>query len=234
MAKRREYLYHFVSKKAFDIDGLGPRIADQLMEQGLVQDAADLFALTDGDLVPLERFAEKSAANLLGAIRRSKRISLGRFVYALGIRHVGEETAADLAERWGSLGKLQRASKEELEQVRDVGSVVAKSIGDWFAQKENREFVERLQKAGVKIQSEKRQVASEKLRGQTFVLTGSLETMTRDEAKQKIRALGGEISESVSRKTAYVVAGNEPGSKLEKAKELKVRILIEKEFLAML
>ena len=234
MAKRREYLYHFVSKKAFDINGLGPRITDQLMEQGLVQDAADLFALTAGDLVPLERFAAKSAANLTGAIRRSKRISLARFIYALGIRHVGEETAADLAERWESLGKLQRASKEELEQVRDVGSVVAKSIGDWFAQKENKDFVERLQKAGVVIQNPKYKIQNRKLAGKTFVLTGTLGTMTREDAKEKIRALGGEISESVSRKTAYVVAGETPGSKLEKAKELRVRILTEKEFLAML
>ena len=234
MAKRRECLYHFVSKKAFDIGGLGPRIADQLMEQGLVQDAADLFELTDGDLVPLERFADKSAANLVEAIQRSKRIPLARFIYALGIRHVGEEIAADLAEHWESLGKLQRASKEELEQVRDVGSVVAKSIGDWFAQKENREFIERLQKAGVVVEREKRKEKSEKLRAKTFVLTGTLDSMTRDEAKAKIRAFGGELSESVSQKTDYVVAGGNPGSKLTRARELGVQVLGEKEFLKLI
>ena len=237
-AKRREHLYHFVSRKAFDIEGLGPKVIDQLMEQGLVRDAVDLFELTEGDLIPLERFAEKSSANLVAAIQASKRIPLVRFLYALGIRHVGEETAIDLAERFLSLEKLQKASQEELEAVRDVGGVVARSIYAWFRTKENLNFIKRLQKVGVVIQDAIRQPADKiqdtKLAGKTFVLTGTLATMTREEAKEKIRELGGEISESVSKKTDYVVEGENPGSKLDRAKELGVQVIGEKELCRIL
>ncbi len=238
-AKRRESLYHFVSRKGFDIEGLGPKIIDQLMEQGLVRDAGDLFELAEGDLVPLERFADKSAANLVSAIKQSKKISLARFLYALGIFHVGEETAIDLAKNFGNIEKLQNATTEELEKIPNVGGVMTESITRWFSTKENREFLKRLQKAGVKIQiptfsaSEADSAGKAKFAGKTFVLTGTLEGMSRDEVKQKIRDLGGEISESVSKQTAYVVVGENPGSKFDRAKELGVRTLQEAEFLRM-
>ncbi|HEY4509536.1 MAG TPA: NAD-dependent DNA ligase LigA, partial [Candidatus Paceibacterota bacterium] len=233
-AKRREYLYHFVSRKAFDIDGLGPKIIDQLMEQGLLRDAVDLFELTEGDLVPLERFADKSAGNLVSAINQSKKVSLERFIYALGIFHVGEETAIDLAGQLGSIEKLQNATMEDLEKIPNVGGVMAESITRWFGAKENNEFIKRLQKAGVVIQTTNYKLKTKKLGGKTFVLTGTLAGMSRDEAKGKIRALGGEVSESVSKKTSYVVVGKEPGSKFEKAKELGVKTLTEAELLKMI
>jgi len=232
-AQQRQYLKHFVSGKAFDIEGLGPKIINQLAEQGIVRDAVDLFEITEGDLVPLERFAAKSAKNVVDAIRAQKEISLERFVYALGIRHVGEETAIDLAERYGSIEKLQQASKEELEQIRDVGGVVAESMYKWFHAKENIEFIRRLQKSGVRIHNTQYLIHNTKLKGKTFVLTGQLDSMTREEAKEKIRQLGGEVAESVSSKTSYVVVGREPGSKFETAKKLGISLLGEKEFLKL-
>lgn len=233
-AQKREFLYHFVSRRAFDITGLGPKIVDKLAQEHLVSDAADLFTLKAGDLAPLERFAEKSASNIVSAIQRSKRVPLARFLYALGIRHVGEQTALDLAEQFGSLGNLAKAAKEDLEKVPDVGGVVAESLVEWFRAKENLEFLKRLRKAGVKIQSEKRKEISEKLKGKVFVLTGTLQAMTREEAKAKIRELGGEVSESVSKKTSYVVAGENPGSKLKSARKLGIPVLEEREFLNLL
>ncbi len=233
-AKELENLIHFVSKDAFDIDGLGERIVEQLMDEGIIKNAADIFALTQGDLEPLDRFAEKSAENLIAAIEKSKNTTLNRFVYALGIHHVGEETALRLAKHFGSLKKIMGASLEELKKVNDVGPAVAESIGEWFGEKENIQLVESLLANGVKIKSLPVPSGQQKLAGLTFVLTGSLETMSRDEAKQKIRALGGEMSESVSKKTSYVVVGAEPGSKYEKARELRVKILEEKEFLNLL
>lgn len=232
-AKELENLIHFVSKDAFDIDGLGERIVEQLMDEGIIKNAADIFALTQGDLEPLDRFAEKSAENLIAAIEKSKNTTLNRFVYALGIHHVGEETALRLAKHFGSLEKIMGASLEELKKVNDVGPAVAESIGEWFGEKENIQLVESLLANGVKIKSLPVPSGQQKLAGLTFVLTGSLETMSRDEAKQKIRALGGEMSESVSKKTSYVVVGAEPGSKYEKARELGVKILEEKDFLEL-
>mgnify|MGYP001605517329 CR=1 FL=1 len=242
-AKRREYLYHFVSRKAFDIDGLGPKIIDQLLEEGLVLDAADLFELTEGDLVPLERFADKSAENLVFAINQSKKILLARFIYALGIFHVGEETANALARnfsrfaRSGVARQFQNLSLEDFQQIPDIGPKIAQSIYDWFHAKENLEFVQRLQKSGVVIQDIPLRGISrreKKLAGKIFVLTGTLDSMSRDEAKAKIRGLLGEISESVSKKTSYVVSGKEPGSKLGKAKKLGIQILTEQEFIKMI
>ena len=232
-AIQREYFYHFVSKSAFDIVGLGPKIIDRLINEGLVSDPADLFKLEEGDILPLERFAEKSAKNLIEAIQSRKKITLPRFIYALGIRNVGEETAQDLAEYFGSLEKIKKASLEELQKIMDVGPVVAKSIYEWFSQKRNLEFLEKLKKVGVEIIIEakpKQQI----LKGKTFVLTGSLETMTREEAKEKIRLLGGEISESVSKKTDFVIVSKEPGSKFEKAKKLGVKTINEQEFLDLI
>ncbi len=235
-AQKREFLRHFVSKKAFDIDGLGPKIIDQLAEEHLVSEPADLFLLKEGDLVVLERFAEKSAANIVAAIQSKKQVSLRRFVYSLGIRHVGEETALKLAEHAGTFERLAEMSAEELAKIPDVGGVVAESVIRWFQNKSNRAMAERLLKAGINIQGNSSTTpgTSEKLRGKTFVLTGTLESMTRDEAKEKIRMLGGEVSESVSRNTSYVVAGKNSGSKLAKARQFGVKTLSEKEFLNLL
>ena len=231
-ARQREYFYHFV--KVFDIIGLGPKIIDRLIDEGLVQDSTDLFKLKEGDLLPLERFAEKSAKNLIEAIQTKKKITLAKFIFALGIRQVGQETAQALSEHFGSIEKLKKASLEELEKIRDIGPVIAQSIHQWFQEKRNLEFLEKLKKVGVEIISEGRKGKSEKLKGKTFVFTGGLETMTRAEAKEKIRLLGGKTSESVSKKTDFVVVGKDPGSKLAKAKKLGVKILTEQEFLSFI
>ena len=242
-AKQRRYFYFFVS--AFDIIGLGPKIIDKLLDAGLISDPADLFKLEVGDIIPLESlprtvtkslvrgFAEKSAQNLIKAIQSRRKINLPNFIFALGIRNVGEETAQDLAEFFGSIEKLKEASLEELQRIRDIGPVVAKSIFDFFREKRDCKFIEKLKKVGIKIITEEKP-KHQPLKGKTFVLTGSLETMTREEAKEKIRLLGGEISESVSKKTDFVIFGEEPGSKLEKAKKLEVKTIGEKEFLKLI
>ncbi len=231
-AKEKENVIHFVSRKAFNIDGLGIKIVEQLIDEGLIADAADIFTLTRGDVEPLERFAEKSADNLIRAIEASKRIALPRFLYALGIRHVGEETADALARRFGTLERLRKGSFHELEAVSDVGEVVAKSISEYMSNEKNSRFLDKLLRNGVKI--EKAETEKQTLAGKTFVLTGTLETMTRDEAKEKIRARGGDVSGSVSKNTDYVVAGTEPGSKYDKAKKFGVTLLDEKSFLYLL
>ena len=231
-ATQKRFLYHFVSKKAFDIEHLGPKIIDQLIEEGLIETPADIFKLKKGDLVPLERFAEKSAQNLIDAIEKAKEIPLERFIYALGIRHVGEETANILARKFGSIENLKKASLEELEAIPDVGPIVAKSIYEWFRNARNIKLVDGLLKAGVKIITPKK--VEEKLKGKTFVFTGALKTMTREEASEKVRLLGGKVSSSVSKNTDFVVVGENPGSKYEKAKKLGVKIITEKQFLKLL
>ncbi|OGF64273.1 hypothetical protein A2661_00835 [Candidatus Giovannonibacteria bacterium RIFCSPHIGHO2_01_FULL_45_24] len=227
-ARHRENLYHFVSRKAFNIDGLGPKILDAFLDNGLIQDAADIFELKEGDIAPLERFGEKSAQNIIEAIKNSRRIPLARFLYALGILHVGEETAIDLAEHFGSLDKLEKADLEELQKVPNIGEVVARSTYDWFRDGRNKNFLKKLLKY-VEIENPKRKKPG-KLAGKTFVFTGELESMSRDEAKTKVRNLGGDPSETVSKNTGYVVVGENPGSKYEKAKKLGVKIIDEKEF----
>jgi len=229
-ARSMERLVHFVSRKAFDIEGLGYKIVERFLDEGLIRDAADLYELEAGDILPLERFAEKSAANLIEAILKSKKISLAKFLYALGIRHIGEETAVDLANYFGSLEKIRQASREDLRSVPNVGGVMAESLYEWFREKNNASFVDRLLEH-VKII--KPTIGKQPLRGMKFVLTGSLESMARDEAKEKIRVLGGDVTSSVSKETDYVVAGREPGSKYDKAKRLGVKIINEKEFLEM-
>lgn len=231
-AKHREGLYHFVSKKALNIDGLGPKIIDQLLDVGLIKDAADLFILKQEQIQEMERFDIKSAENLVKAIDAARSVSFSRFIYALGIRHVGEETANALALYFGNLDKLKAADLEVLSKVSDIGEIVAQSIVEYFSQKKNLEFVDRLVKNRVKIQEVK--VISRKLAGQTFVLTGTMESLTRDQAKEKIRLLGGDISSSVSKNTTYVVAGAEAGSKLDKAEKLGVKAINEEEFLRMI
>jgi len=230
--RNRRSLYYFTSKHAFDIPGLGPKIIDTLSDNGLIQDAADIFDLKEEDLTPLERFGEKSAENIINAINSRREISLTRFIVALGILHVGEETADNLANHFGSIEKIKRVEIEELQSVGNIGEVVAKSIYDWFRDKYNKKFLKKLL-ARVKITTIKHRV-SDKLKRMKFVLTGALVSMSRDEAKEKIRSLGGEVMESVSKNTNYLVAGESPGSKYEKAKELGVKIINEKEFLKLI
>ncbi|MEK7566804.1 MAG: NAD-dependent DNA ligase LigA [Patescibacteria group bacterium] len=231
-ARHRESLYHFVSRVAFDIEGLGPKIIDALLDNGLIRDAADLFELKEGDIRPLERFGEKSAENLVKAISLRREIGLARFVLGLGILHVGEETALDLAEHFGSMRALEKADKGDLEKVPNIGTVVSESVYKWFREERNKEFLERLLKY-VKIKNPKKKIKG-KFKDKTFVLTGSLESMSRDEAKAKIRELGGNISETVSKNTDFVIVGFEPGSKHEKAKKLGIKIINEREFLKIL
>lgn len=231
-ARKRENLYFFSSKKAFNIEGLGPKIIDQLMDENLISRAPDIFELKEGDLIPLERFGEKSAQNLILAIEKSKEIPLSHFIYALGIRHVGEETAINLADYFSNISRLTNVSRPELEKIPDIGPKVSESIYQWFQSKTNQKLIKDLIKVGIKI-IEPPEVAK-KLAGKTFVFTGSLEAMAREAAKEKIRMAGGEVSESVSKKTDYLVLGKEPGSKLEKAKRFNVKTITEKELLEIL
>jgi DNA ligase (NAD+) len=233
-AQELERLRHFVSKGAFDIDGLGEKIVIKLVEEGLIKNAADLFTLTEGDIAPLERFGEKSAKNIVAAIHDRRRISFSRFLVALGIPHVGEETAIRLAKHFGTKEKLLEATEEELFTVSDVGPRVAEAIVSFFKDKTVRKLLHDLDTHGVVVQKETVSVTTGPLTGKSFVLTGTLPTLTRDEAKARIRAAGGDISESVSKKTTYVVAGSEAGSKLTKAESLGVTILSEKDLLNLL
>jgi DNA ligase (NAD+) len=236
-------LRHFVSRGAFNIEGLGPKIIDRFFDEGLISDAADIFLLQKGDIEVLPRFGEKSAQNIIDEVNLRKKITLPRFIYSLGILHIGEETAALLARKFEirnskfEIGDLLKQAKswtlEELQQISDIGPKVAQSIYDWFRDKRNIALLERLEKVGVQIGAPQLKTKSCKLKAKTFVLTGTLKTMTREEAKERIRELGGDVSESVSKKTNYVVAGEEPGSKYEKAKKLDVKILNEKEFLKL-
>jgi DNA ligase (NAD+) len=233
----RERLYHFSA--AFDLMGLGPKIIDKFLDEGLIKDSADLFTLQEGDVAALEGFGEKSASKLMEELGRKKKISLPRFIYSLGILHIGEETALALAKEVSRenkivnpkefLAAMEKFDLERLQKIADIGPVVAKSIYDWFKLKRHTDLLKKYSEVGVRIEPMPKAVSG-KLTGKTFVLTGSLESMTRDEAKDKIRALGGEISESVSKQTSYVVAGSEPGSKYDKAKKLNVQILTEREF----
>jgi DNA ligase (NAD+) len=232
-ARQRRTFYHFVSRSAFDIDGLGPKIIDRLLDEGLILDQADLFTLKEDDLADLERFAEKSAENLVASIQEKKEIPLAKFIYALGIRNTGEETAIDLANHFGSLEKLRKATLDDFDAIQNVGPVVAASIHEWFSRKENGRLLDKFLKVGLKIKNPKKQAAG-KLSGKIFIFTGSLETIDRNLAKEKVRDLGGQVTESVSAKIDYVVAGSEAGSKLEKAESLGLKVIDEKEFLKLI
>src|SRR5882724_470403 len=229
-AKRRESLIHFASRHAMNIDGLGEKIVDQLVEKGLVKDVADLYRLKLAQLAELERFAEKSAQNLLDEVEGSKKASLPRLIYALGIPFVGERTAQLLADRFSSVGELASAKEEELYEVEEVGPKVASGILEFFSEPANRQLIKKLEKAGVRPTAEKRTVKSNKLAGKSFVFTGGLANRTREEAGEIVLQHGGKVISSVSKKTDYVVVGTDPGSKNEKAKELGVPILSEAEF----
>ncbi|MGD0977062.1 MAG: NAD-dependent DNA ligase LigA [Minisyncoccia bacterium] len=233
-AIKREAIYHFVSRAAVDIDRVGPKIIDQLMDTGLIKDAADLYVLKKDDLLNLERFADKSADNVISSIQSRKEIPLDRFIFALGIPHVGSETAVDLARRFGTLEKVGQAELEELNIIRDIGEIVAKSIYDWFRQNYNQKLLEKFKNVSVHILKQESTQKSKKLEGLTFVFTGSLETMSREQAEEMTRENGGDASSSVSKETSYVVAGNEPGSKYDKAKKLGVKVISEPDFLKMI
>lgn len=233
-AQQHSAMQHFISKKAFDIEGLGPKVLEQLFRADLIKSPADLFALTKEDLQPLERFAEKSADNLIQAIQESKKITLPRFIYALGIRHVGEETAIDLANEFGSMEKLMKASAEELENIEDIGGVVAESIEDYFSRDKNKSLIKKLLEIVVIEKMPARQKNKTKLSGKKIVVTGVLDNFSREEVKSKIRQAGGKWVSSVSKKTDYMVVGDNPGSKAEKAKQLGVRILTEAEFIKLI
>lgn len=247
-AKNRRFLRYFVSRSAFNIRGLGGKILDRFLDEGLISDAADLFELKEGDIAVLEQFGEKSAANIIREINKHKTITLPRFIYSLGILHIGEETSRLLSQEIQNsksqiikindlINFYKNLSLEDLQRIRDIGPKVAQSVYDWFREEKNIKFLEKLKRVGIEIQSQISKISnfkSQKLKNKTFVLTGSLELMSREQAKEKIRDLGGDISESVNKKTDYVVAGAEPGSKYERAKKLNVKILNEQEFLNLL
>lgn len=226
-AKNRRGMQHFVN--AFEIMSVGPQILDRFKEDGLISDAADLFALKQEDISGLERFGEKSAENIIRSIQEHSKVTLSRFIYALGILHVGEQTSEDLAQHFGSLKKIMEAKLENINEIENIGPVIAKSIYDWFKQKENIRFVKKLLDNGVKVETAK--LSSGKLSGKTFVITGTLDSLSREQAKALIKGLGGRVSESVSKLTSFVVVGSDPGSKADKAEKLGVGILDEKEFL---
>mgnify|MGYP001601714146 FL=1 len=231
--KKRKF-YHFASKQAFNIDGLGPKIINALLNAGLITTYDDIFTLKKGDLLVLPRFAEKSVDNLLASIEKAKNLALPRFIISLSIPNVGEETALLLAENFQfKIFNLQKAKKEELEQIEGVGPIVAESIVSWFKDKENQKVLQKLLKYIKFIENSSSynlKSTNDKLANKTFVLTGTLNSMSRDDAKQKIRSFGGSVSSSVSKETDFVVAGKNPGSKYEKALKLGVKVIDEKEF----
>jgi DNA ligase (NAD+) len=229
-AKRKESLLHFAGRHAMNIDGLGDKIVDQLVDKGLVKDVADLYSLKLEELAGLERMAEKSAQNLLEEIETSKKNSLARLIYALGIQFVGERTGQLLAEHFSSVEDLAAAKEEQLIEVPEVGPKVAASIAEFFSEPANLKLIKKLNKAGVHPTAEKRKVKSDKFAGKSFVFTGGLANRSREEAGEIVQQHGGKVSGSVSKKTDYVVVGADPGSKYDKAKELGVTILTETEF----
>ena len=227
-AKLRESIRHFASRGVMNIEGMGDALVNQLVETGLVKNVADIYSLTEEQLLKLERMGKKSAQNILSEIENSKKLPLERVIYGLGIRFVGERTAQFLAEHFGSIDALMKASPEELQEVNEIGPSVSAAVREFFDEPKNLALVERLKKEGLKFTGQKKQRATT-LAGKTFVLTGTLERHTRDEAKKLIEDAGGKVAGSVSKKTDYVVAGAEAGSKLDKAKELGVAVIGEKE-----
>jgi len=233
-AQRREEIKHFASRRAMDIQGLGEKLVDRLVELDWVRTPADLFGLQAAQLATLDRLGEKSAQKLQSAIAAAKHTSLPRFLYALGIRDVGEATALALAQHFGDVAALRHAPADEIQRVPDVGPVVARNVAAYFSNAENAGIVDRLLASGITWPSLERQISSAELEGKTFVLTGTLEALTRDAAAEAITSRGGKVSGSVSKKTHYVVAGAEAGSKLKKAQELGITVLDEPAFLEML
>ena len=235
-AQRKQAILHFAQRRALDIEGLGDKLVDQLVDAGAIRTLPDLFKLGLASLTSLERMGEKSAQNLIEGLAASRRTTLARFIYGLGIRHVGETTAKDLARHFGSMDRLMLADDAKLLEVPDVGPIVARSLRTFFDQAHNREVVEQLRAAGVTWEESDgtADAAPKPLAGKTFVLTGTLPTLSRDDAKERIEAAGGKVSGSVSKKTDYVVAGDEAGAKLDKARELDRPVLDENGLLALL
>jgi len=231
-ARQKKNYSHFVSKSAFNIVGLGPQIIDRLIGGGLISSPADLFLLKEEEIFHLERFAEKSIGNLINSIQSSKSISLPRFIFALGIDNVGEQTAQVLADTFKSINALKNAKMDELEAIKDIGPRVSKSIRDYFRNNKKIKFLEKLKKVGIKI--EEQGLTNQKLKESSFVLTGSLDSLTRLEARKKIQRAGGRVFPSVSRSINFLIAGKNPGSKLQKAKKFGIKILNEKAFIRML
>jgi DNA ligase (NAD+) len=232
-AQQIQAIIHFASRRAINIDGLGDKLIEQLVEKGLINNVADLYTLKLQQLAELDRMAEKSASNIINALINSKETTLDRFLYALGIREVGDATARSLANHFGNLSAIQSASLETLEEVADVGPVVARHIATFFSQSHNQEVIDNLLTAGVHWSDVEIKI-EQPLKGKTFVITGTLETMKRDEAKQRLLDLGAKVSGSVSKKTDYVIAGSDPGSKAEKARQLEVELLDEAGFLSLI
>ena len=232
-AKLRETILHFASRGVMNIEGMGDALVNQLTEAGLVKNVADIYQLTKGDLLKLERMGDKSAENILREIEASKKLPLERVIFGLGIRFVGERTAQFLAEHFGSMNALMNANEEELQEVNEVGPRIAKSIVEFFEEPKNQELVKRLGAAGLAFTGKKKERGT-KLAGKTFVLTGTLARHTRDEAKKLVEDAGGRVSGSVSKKTNYVIAGSDAGSKLDKARELGVEVINEEEMEGLL
>jgi DNA ligase (NAD+) len=232
-AQLKGRIKHFASKRAMDIEGLGVKLTDQLVDKGLIKDVADIYYINKQELIELERMAEKSAQNIIDAIEKSKTKPLSKFLYALGIRHVGETTAEDLARQFPRLDDFFRLSEEDLMEVEGIGPEVAASVHQFFRDKKNKESIELLKKAGVKVIEPKIKEKG-KLAGKTFIFTGALKTFGRDEARDLVESLGGMTASSVSKKVDYVVVGEDPGSKFDKAKELGIKILSEEEFKKMI
>jgi DNA ligase (NAD+) len=232
-ARLKESILHFASRKVMNIEGLGDAVVTQLLERRLLSSVAGIYSLTEEQLLELERIGKKSAQSLLAEIKSSKKLPLNRVLFALGIRFVGERTAQLLAEAFGSMDALVEASIEELQAVDEVGPRVAEAIHEFFAEEKNRQLVEKLRQAGLTFTAEKKRKSSQ-LEGLTFVLTGTMADLTREEAKARIEAAGGRVSGSVSKKTSYVVAGEEAGSKLDKARELKVPVIEQAQLLELL
>ncbi len=231
-AKNRRFMEHFVS--VLEIYEIGPKILDRFQAEGLISDAGDIFTLKIADIKDLERFGDKSAENIITSINAHRSVALPKFIFALGILHVGEQTAIDLALCFGTLDKLQNASLDEINSIANIGPVVSRSVFEYFRNKDNKKFIEKLLKNGVSIKYTVNSKQYTVLAGKSFVITGTLDSMSRDEAKKQIRDLGGKTSESVSKLTSFVVVGKEPGSKKEKAESLGVKFLREKEFLELI
>ncbi|TMG87056.1 MAG: NAD-dependent DNA ligase LigA, partial [Betaproteobacteria bacterium] len=234
-AQVKQALLHFAGRRAMDIEGLGDKLVDQLVDAKIVRTPADLYKLGMAALAEFERMAEKSAANVVAAIAKSRKTTLSRFIFALGIRHVGETTAKDLARHFGKLDALLAADEPALLEVPEVGPVLAQSLRQFFTEAHNREVIAQLRAAGVEWpETSPQRKAAGKLAGLTFVLTGTLPTLAREDAKQLIEEQGGKVAGSVSKKTSYVVAGADPGSKLDRAGELGVPVIDEKQLRGML
>ncbi|MBD3183045.1 NAD-dependent DNA ligase LigA [Candidatus Poribacteria bacterium] len=234
-AQIKENLHHFASRNAMDIEGLGPSLIDQLVKKDMVHNSADLYYLQKEQLAQLERMGDKSAQNLMDELEKSKDNSLSRFIFALGIRHVGTRAADILAERYSSIDELTKATTEELQEIDEIGPRIAESVEQFFQQERTKRMLDKFRNAGIKMQEEKSyHESSQPLNGKNFVLTGSLESMTRDEASQYIKDAGGKVSSSVSKNTDYVVVGESPGSKYDKAQKLGITILDEEEFLKLM